>query len=255
MRGPLVRFATAVRVGWSSSIAFASVGTALTTLVILPVLDIAFDIVMGTDLSSPDLVATGYAAALVALGVSIAGGVVGAVASDRMLGIFAEVHARRRVDPVYWLSVAFMPTLLGLVTALIGLGAVLALSGGAGLPLFFVACAAVPAVIACGFLMGVFAAGIGVGLPDPYLGATVLGVFLPALCGVIVPLASTPAWFQAVAAAVPMSRLIQALQAGAPIAPAAALDLAVAGIWAAVGLVAVRVAVARFRAGQRAVMP
>lgn len=100
------RFSSGVRVSWASSTAFATLGTAVVTLLVLPLLDVLFDVLMGSDLSAPDLVRTGYAAALVALAVSVASGVVGTVATDRMLGVFQEVHTRRRLDVAYWLSVA-----------------------------------------------------------------------------------------------------------------------------------------------------
>jgi len=92
------RFSSGVRVSWASSTAFATLGTAVVTLLVLPLLDVLFDVLMGSDLSAPDLVRTGYAAALVALAVSVASGVVGTVATDRMLGVFQEVHTRRRLD-------------------------------------------------------------------------------------------------------------------------------------------------------------
>ena len=101
MRDVLARLRTGVRVSWASSTAFATLGTAVVTLLVLPLFDVLFDVTMGSDLSAPNLERTGYAAALVALAVSVAGGVVAAVAGDRNLGVFQEVHLRRAVDPVY----------------------------------------------------------------------------------------------------------------------------------------------------------
>ena len=108
------RLASGVRVGWASSTAFASLGTTLTTLLLIPLLDVLFDVLMGHDLSSPNLVRTGYAAALVAVAVSVSGGVVSSVAADRNLGVFHEVHTRRRVDAAYWLSAGVMPLILAI---------------------------------------------------------------------------------------------------------------------------------------------
>ena len=53
------RLASGVRVGRASSTAFASLGTTLTTLLLIPLLDVLFDVLMGHDLSSPNLVRTG----------------------------------------------------------------------------------------------------------------------------------------------------------------------------------------------------
>ena len=125
------RLASGVRVGRASSTAFASLGTALTTLLgtalttllLIPLLDVLFDVLMGHDLSSPNLVRTGYAAALVAVAVSVSGGVVSSVAADRNLGVFhEEVHTRRRVDAAYWLSAGVMPLILAIPTGAAAIG-------------------------------------------------------------------------------------------------------------------------------------
>ena len=67
----LTRVVSGARVSWASSVTFATVGTAVTTLALLPLLDIAFDVLMGADLASDDLVRTGYAACLVSLAVTV----------------------------------------------------------------------------------------------------------------------------------------------------------------------------------------
>ena len=246
------RFSSGVRVSWASSTAFATLGTAVVTLLVLPLLDVLFDVLMGSDLSAPDLVRTGYAAALVALAVSVASGVVGTVATDRMLGVFQEVHTRRRLDVAYWLSVAVVPALLAASTATVAIGVVFALSplhdvGALGRVITLAA----PTIV-CGLLMGIMAAGVGVNLPDPYLGATIIATFLPLLTGVIVPLEQCPTWLQALAHLVPLSGTVTVLDAPAAAVPALlGRDLVVAAVWAGIGLAVTRRAVTRLRQGQR----
>ena len=195
---------------------------------------------------------TGYAAALVALAVSVASGVVGTVATDRMLGVFQEVHTRRRLDVAYWLSVAVVPALLAASTAIVAIGVVFALSplhdvGALGRVITLAA----PTIV-CGLLMGIMAAGVGVNLPDPYLGATIIATFLPLLTGVIVPLEQCPIWLQALAHLVPLSGTVTVLDAPAAAVPALlGRDLAVAAVWAGIGLAVTRRAVTRLRQGQR----
>ncbi|WP_315583743.1 ABC transporter permease [Actinomyces viscosus] len=246
------RFSSGVRVSWASSTAFATLGTAVVTLLVLPLLDVLFDVLMGSDLSAPDLVRTGYAAALVALAVSVASGVVSTVATDRMLGVFQEVHTRRRLDVAYWLSVAVVPALLATLTAAVAIGAVFALSPQHDAAMLErVVALTVPAIV-CGLLMGVAAAGVGVNLPDPYLGATVISTFLPLLTGVIVPLEQCPAWLRALARAVPVGGTLTALDAPAAAVPVLlGRDLAVAAVWAGIGLVVTRRAATRLRQGRR----
>ena len=188
MRDVLARLRTGVRVSWASSTAFATLGTAVVTLLVLPLFDVLFDVTMGSDLSAPNLERTGYAAALVALAVSVAGGVVAAVAGDRNLGVFQEVHLRRAVDPVYWASVCAVPALLASATTAVVVGAVFALSDRRDAALLGRVAGLAACAVVCGVLMGVGAAGVGVNLPDPYLGSTLVGAVLPVLAGVIVPL-------------------------------------------------------------------
>ena len=100
--------------------------------------------------------------------------------------------------------------------------------------------------------MGIMAAGVGVNLPDPYLGATIIATFLPLLTGVIVPLEQCPTWLQALAHLVPVSGTLTVLDAPAAAVPALlGRDLAVAVVWAGIGLAVTRRAVTRLRQGQR----
>ena len=246
------RFASGVRVSWASSTAFATLGPAVVTLLVLPLLDVLFDVLMGSDLSAPDLVRTGYAAVLVALSVSVASGVVSTVATDRMLGVFQEVHTRRRLDVAYWLAVAVVPALLAALTAVVAIGAVFTLSPQHDPAMLGrVIVLAAPAIV-CGLLMGIAAAGVGVSLPDPYLGTTIIATFLPLLTGVIVPLEQCPAWLQALARVVPVSGTLTVLDAPVDAVPVLlGRDLAVAAAWAGIGLAVTRRAITRLRQGQR----
>ena len=247
----LHRLISGVRVGWASSTAFATLGTAFTMLLALPLLDILFDVLMGADLSSPDLVRTGYAAALIALASSVCSGIVSSVAADRNLGIFKEVHTRRRFDGAYWLSVAAVPTLLATLTGAAAIGAVFTLSplhDGALLvrvvPLAGVA-------VVCGILMGIGAAGIGVDLPDPYLGATMVGALLPILTGVIVPTSTYPSWLRIASALTPMSGALRVIDGVDTVAAPLAGDIAISALWASAGIAFTRHAVLRLRSGRR----
>ena len=50
----LYRLNSTAKVGWSSSITFATVGTALSTLVVVPGMSVLFSVLLGRDLSAPD---------------------------------------------------------------------------------------------------------------------------------------------------------------------------------------------------------
>lgn len=102
-------------------------------------------------------------------------------------------------------------------------------------------------------LLGVCCAGFGVSLPDPYLGDTILSAILPLSAGVIVPSTIYPAWLRTLFRMMPMTGTLTVLsdqKVSHPIISVAG-DLFAAAAWAAVGLVFVRLAVARLRHGSR----
>lgn len=237
--------------GWSSSTTLASVGTALSVLVIVPLLDISFSVLMGADLSAPDLVRTSQAAALVALATSIASGIVGAVASDRNRGVFEAIHSRRRLDLAYWIAISALPTLLALLTTALSLGAILAMDPTHDIVSLGKVLLLVPATILISVLLGIAAAGIGVDLPDPYLGATLLAACWPLFTGVIVPLRVSPDWLQIVAVGVPLSGVITALDSREATSRLIVRDLVVAMGWAVLGLALTRHALYQLRTGVR----
>lgn len=254
MQSGYQRFVSNARISWISSTAFATVGTAVVTLVALPVLEVVMVVLLGADLATPDLVRTGYAAALVAIVAAVTSGVVAAVATDRNLGIFEYAHVYRRFDPAYWLAKAVMPGLLSLLTAALVLGTVLVgevLATGWGpdtAPQLLRTLSLVPLALLLGLLLGIAAAGIGVSLPDPYLGATILGTLLPLAAGVIVPVALYPAWLQPLSYLLPGSGMVDALASSAG---GIWRDLLLAGLWAGLGLACTLRALAQLRAGVR----
>lgn len=247
--GFLYRVISGVRISWASSNAFATVGTTLTTLALLPLLDVAFDVLMGADLASDNLVRTGYAAALAALAVTVASGIVSAVATDRNLGIFHEVCLLRGLDPAYWLAVCIMPLLLSTITGVLSIGAVFLLSPAHDVALLGRVLLLGLAALVCGMLLGIGAAGVGVSLPDPYLGATVVASAVPILVGVIVPVSVYPLWLRLLSSLTPLSGSVGVLAGGSALL--VIRDVALSVAWAGVGLVVSQVAVRRLRKGVR----
>ena len=251
-------------IGWSSSITFATLGTAITTLVLVPGLNVLFTVLLGADLAANDTVRIGCASALIATLSSVAAGIVARVATDRWIGVFEYVCTARPVDAGYWLGAAAVPALLASVTGLSNVGIVWLLSltspSGAGSGLLLGAIALMPVAILGGVCLGIFAAGLGLYLSDPYTGSNVLSIVLPVSAGVIVPVSTYPAWLAWVCSWVPGSRLVQALDTSGSITSSTAPDLfallatdaALAVLYAAVGLGLTFLAARRIRAGARA---
>ena len=128
----LYRLNSTAKVGWSSSITFATVGTALSTLVIVPGMSVLFSVLLGRDLSAPDPVRIACASALASVVLGVAVGVVARAATDRWLGVFEQVCTARRFDAAYWLGVSAMPVLLALITGITNLGVAAAYAGFGG---------------------------------------------------------------------------------------------------------------------------
>lgn len=251
-------------IGWSSSITFATLGTAITTLVLVPGLNVLFTVLLGADLAANDTVRIGCATALIATLSSVAAGIVARVATDRWIGVFEYVCTARPVDAGYWLGAAAVPALLASVTGLSNVGIVWLLSltspSGADSGLLLGAIALMPVAILGGVCLGIFAAGLGLYLSDPYTGSNVLSIVLPVSAGVIVPVSTYPAWLAWLCSWVPGSRLVQALDTSGGTASSTtpdlfallAADTALGVLYAAIGLGLTYLAARRIRAGARA---
>jgi len=162
----LYRLNSTAKVGWSSSITFATVGTALSTLVIVPGLSVLFSVLLGRDLSAPDPVRIACASALASVVLGVAAGVVARAATDRWLGVFEQVCTARRFDAAYWLGVSAMPVLLALITGITNLGVAAAYAGFGGslegsLSMLVRSVTLLPLALMAGICLGVFAAGPG----------------------------------------------------------------------------------------------
>lgn len=239
-------------VSFASSSAYATLGTMLVSIIILPLLEIVFAVLLGHDLGARDVVRTAYAATLVGAGLGVCGGIVGKIVTDRNLGVFQEVHQFRRADVAYWAGSAIMPILLVLPTTITSLGFITWLAGEARAGIAMIT-ALTAVAIAIGVLVGIAMAGVGVALSDPYQGANYASALIPILAGVIVPSSVFPSWLATISWCMPMAGTVRALHAGLagqPLAPALIIgDLAVSAVWMLIGLGVVTIALRRMRAG------
>ncbi len=265
LSGTVRRALSTASIGWSSSITFATLGTAITTLVLVPGLNVLFTVLLGADLAANDTVRIGCATALIATLSSVAAGIVARVATDRWIGVFEYVCTARPVDAGYWLGAAAVPALLASVTGLSNVGIVWLLSftapsTGAVSGLLLGALALMPVAVLGGVCLGIFAAGLGLYLSDPYTGSNFLAIILPVSAGVIVPVSTYPAWLAWLCSWVPGSRLVQALDTSGGTASSTtpdlfallAADTALGMLYAAIGLGLTYLAARRIRAGARA---
>ena len=251
----LHRFLDVVRLTRVSSTTLATLGTAVTSLIALPVLDIIFNVLLGDDLNAPDFSRIGYASALVTLALSLASGIVGKIVTDRELGVFQEVNMRRRFDLAYWLGSTILPMALSTLTALISIIGVFLISPQHDARQLARIVILALAAVCIGTLVGLACAGIGVSLPDPALALTIASSVLPLTSGVIVPTELYPGWLRALCQAMPLTGMLQTMDTWAfgNAAPSmgVARDLLVSLIWAIVGVIFTRIALHMLRNGAR----
>lgn len=245
------RLVDGVAISRASSTIFATLGTALVSLLVIPVLEIVYSLLFGADLHSTQLLRTAYVATCVSFTSAICSGMVSRVATDRHLGVFQEVHSWRRFDAAYWLAAALVPVIFATTTAVIALlGVRLVAWGQVGHPDLASLLGLFGLSLVCGVLLGVGAGGIGVDLSDPYAGANTVTALLPIFTGVIVPVKYYPAWLVWFSYVTPLARCFN--QPALVLNPAAALmDLVVAAAWALVGVGLVWHAMKRLRQGLR----
>ena len=178
-------------------------------------------------------------------------------ATDRWLGVFEQVCTARRFDAAYWLGVSAMPVLLALITGITNLGVAAAYAGFGGslegsLSMLVRSVTLLPLALMAGVCLGVFAAGLGLYLSDPYLGGTILGALLPISAGVIVPIDAYPAWLAALCTLVPGGRTIALVSGSSGLVDSTVVtEVLVCVLWALAGLVLVHAAARRIRSGAR----
>ncbi|MBR6459645.1 MAG: ABC transporter permease [Actinomycetaceae bacterium] len=245
----LNRFTSTAKAGFHSSTVFATLGTSVVTLLVLPVLDVVFDILLGADLSAPDLTRIAYSGALIALTVSVCSGLVSRVAQDRSLGIFLEVHTHRRFDFSYWMGAAVVPCALAFFTGIVVIATAFISSTDHDVTLLLHVLGLALVGIVVGVMLGIFASGIALKQSNPYIGANMIASFLPIFVGVLVPVKYYPTWLQHVCHIVPMSHTIRILDGNNPSFGTIGIDLLLGVIWALAGILFVNHSVKALRNG------
>ena len=150
-----------------------------------------------------------------------------------------------------------MPVLLALITGITNLGVAAAYAGFGGslegsLSMLVRSVTLLPLTLMAGICLGVFAAGLGLYLSDPYLGGTILGALLPISAGVIVPIDAYPAWLAASCTLVPGGRTVALVGGSSEVVVSTVVtEVLVCVLWALAGLVLVHAAARRIRSGAR----
>lgn len=248
-------YVVALRIARVSSSALTNAGTALTSLVAIPMLEVLMLVAVAASVGSSDLVSVAYAGALIALGTSIISGTISGVSRDRSMGVLQDALTFRFFHPPYWLAKVTIPAVLGVAVALATIAAILLIDPSHSSDMALRALTLVPPVCLVAGTVSVAAATASVALRDPYLVSNVLTATLPIVAGVVVPITLFPQWLATLAMLVPLTATVQAMwspdMAPNESALLVARDLAVAAAWLAMGVALSRRVITLLRDGRR----
>ena len=246
--------ANAFRIALVSNSAFESFGTALTSLVITPLLQalllVSFLTAAGVS-GGVELREAAYGSILIAFGLAIMNGAVVEGAYDRQIGVVQEVVGHTLWNPAYWTGKILVPMLLGIPPAILSALAVYAVIGAGDVGLLWRVLWLIPISALVGALIGIAATIASFGLADPYLISNIANTGLLITAGVVLPLSLYPGWLAALAQLLPFTAAIEAMRTAGPMWPLVLRELLVAFGWFGVGVLLSRRVLAAIRSGKR----
>jgi ABC-2 type transport system permease protein len=248
------RLATSIRVTVASTRALGCVPTAVTSLVLTPLLEVLLLVAVSASVGSPDLRTTAYAGIVLSLGLTVLGGTVDQVSLDRRIGVLQEVVAFGLGDLAYWVGKVVVPLVLGTVPAVAGVAAVLALDPAHATGPFLRTLGLLPVSALAGGLVGLTAAIASLPLSDPYALSGWARSVLVVTSGVVLPLSAYPCWLAVGAQVLPFTAVVEATRTGGPVWPWVLRELLVASAWCGVSLVIGRRVMIAVRSGRRPAM-
>lgn len=250
----LARLKLACKISYLSSVYFANIRTALVSLIVLPFIEIVYNLALGVGLSSDVLFYSLFASIVMSAYLSQLSGVVASVAADRIRQCFVTIELLGKLDVVYWIAKGIVSCCISLVTSLIFLLAAYLLCAMSGVPeLHFVpymlrALFALGIALISASFVGIALSAFSIYMSDPYMGSTLASAILPISSGVIVPISYLGNAAQVLCSVLPATHVIQFIQTGD--AWQLVLELIVAGVWLCLGLVSISVSLFRLRSGR-----
>ena len=241
---------TVANVSWRSSMPAGRPLALLVTLVVIPVLDVACQLMLGGSLNSPALARIGYAGGLVTAACQVATVMASGMTMDREEEIIPQVLARRPMDLAYWIGLGLPGVMAASVTGLVALAETLGLDVGHGPSDFLRALSLLPIALFAGLALGILVGGLGLLSADSFAPLNAVTVLLPVAVGVVVPAETYPAPLRRFATIFPLGATVQAVGDYGLSWTAVLLAEAVRGlVEVAIGLVASVAALRRMRSG------
>ena len=244
------RMLTVANVSWRSSMPAGRPLALLVSLAVVPILDVACQLMLGGSLNSPALARIGYAGGLVAAACQVATVMASGMTMDREEEIIPEVLARRPMDLAYWIGLGLPGVVAASITGLVTLAGTLVLDVGHGSFDFLRALSLLPTVLFAGLALGILVGGLGLLTADSFAPLNAVTVLLPVAVGVVVPAETYPAPLRRFATILPLGATVQAVGGYGLSWTAVLLAEAARGlVEVAIGLVASVAALRRMRSG------
>ena len=241
---------TVANVSWRSSMPAGRPLALLVSLAVVPILDVACQLMLGGCLNSPALARIGYAGGLVTAACQVATVMASGMTMDREEEIIPEVLARRPMDLAYWIGLGFPGVVAASITGLVTLAGTLALDVGHGPSDFLRALSLLPTALFAGLALGILVGGLGMLTADSFAPLNAVTVLLPVAVGVVVPAKAYPAPLRRFATILPLGATVQAVGGYGLSWTAVLLAEAVRGlVEVAIGLVASVAVLRRIRSG------
>ena len=244
------RMLTVANVSWRSSMSAGRPLALLVSLAVVPILDVACQLMLGGCLNSPALARIGYAGGLVTAACQVATVMASGMTMDREGEIIPEVLACRPMDLAYWIGLGLPGVVAASITGLVTLAGTLALDVGHGPSDFLRALSLLPTALFAGLALGILVGGLGMLTADSFAPLNAVTVLLPVAVGVVVPAEAYPAPLRRFATILPLGATVQAVGGYGLSWTAVLLAEAVRGlVEVAIGLVASVAVLRRIRSG------
>ena len=221
------RLRTVIRISRSASAILATRVSAIVGIIIIPLFDILFSLLLGSSLNADNLVRIGYASALLGIAVTTMSFMDQSIVYARAAGVLQEVIQRRRFDTAYWAGISATACAAGLAMGIIPFIGVFAFDTHHNTAALMLSLAA-----------------------DPYAVSNAVSMLLPVTAGTVVPLHYYPWGSGTVLRFFPVSSIIQAIAGSGAFGRAVLIELIHTAVWAMLGGACMGIARRRLRSGK-----